>query len=266
MSSQTDAAMYDAKTILIPLAPLMGNPVGAAAALVTLRTLLESFGAISKVAEASSGDVLMVIYEDEKGADLARQAIYASAYGANYYGMAHGQDITNETQETMTPEVPSLSAAKAELDELAALKETFMCPTTATLGVASEHSNSADSDTVSDGTESSRETPTAAKLCSIQSFARSEVRWDLLANDKETRTVLQLRGLPRAMSQPGKFEALLTSKGLSELTKKVRVQPCKGSARFCTALVQAKDCEAVKKNHKVLPRETVHRFYFACFR
>jgi hypothetical protein len=219
-------AAAESNCLYLPLVNLMAsaaNPTEAAVALVALRKDLERFGSISKVSELEGDNsVLKVAYVDEAAAAKAREAF------------AHATHFQWQLTQLSNKEAATKKQEK--------LDEAFMCRTAATLSSLNESSD----DESGAESPSTPTTPDCAKPRSILTFELSQLNWQRLSKDQEWRTVLQLRGLPQKMGQPGVLEALLASKGLSELVEKVKVQQNK-KTRFCSALLHARNSEGVAK-------------------
>lgn len=218
-------AVAEANCLYLPLVNLMAaaaNPTEAAVALVALRKDLERFGSISKVSELEGDNsVLKVAYVDEAAAAKAREAFAHATHFQWQLTQLGNKDVTK---------------TQGKLDE------AFLCRTAATLSSLSDNSD----EESGEESPSTPTTPDCAKPRSILTFELSQLNWQRLSKDQEWRTVLQLRGLPQKMGQPGVLEALLAAKGLAELVEKVKVQQNK-KTRFCSALLHARNSEGVAK-------------------
>lgn len=216
-------AVAETNCLYLPLVNLMAaaaNPTEAAVALVALRKDLERFGSISKVSELEGDNtVLKVAYVNEDAAAKAREA-FAHATQWQLTQLSN-KDVTQRQEK---------------------LDEAFLCRTAATLSSLSDNSD----EESGEESPSTPTTPDCAKPRSILTFELSQLNWQRLTKDQEWRTVLQLRGLPQKMGQPGVLEALLAAKGLAELVEKVKVQQNK-KTRFCSALLHARNSEGVAK-------------------
>jgi hypothetical protein len=73
----------------------------------------------------------------------------------------------------------------------------------------------------------------------VNDLRMSQVRWDDLASNREWRTALHLRGLPKIMCEPGVLRSVLQSQGLLDKVESLRVLPTKGK-QLCNVLLNAK--------------------------
>jgi len=80
----------------------------------------------------------------------------------------------------------------------------------------------------------------ASRICT------SQLNWDDLAAKRERRTVLLLRGLPTALCDEAAFKALLSTKDLLHLARRVKVPPTRGRS-VGYVLVEANSVDDVPK-------------------
>jgi len=80
----------------------------------------------------------------------------------------------------------------------------------------------------------------------MHSLRLSELRWDALANRREQRRTLHLRGLPAKLCGVGALEVLLKAEGLWETVADLRILPRKASQPGC-AVLSAKDSLDVQR-------------------
>lgn len=74
----------------------------------------------------------------------------------------------------------------------------------------------------------------------------SQLNWEDLAAKREHRTVLLLRGLPKALCDETAFRALLSTKDMLRLVRRVKVPPTRGRSVGCV-LVEVNSVEEVPK-------------------
>jgi len=87
---------------------------------------------------------------------------------------------------------------------------------------------------------------TVARPRKVHDLMMSQLRWEDLASNREWRTALQLRGLPKVMCDTRILKAFLESNGLLDLVASVQVMPTKGKQLGC-AIVNAKAVRDVPK-------------------
>mmetsp|Transcript_104800 Transcript_104800/g.208251 ORF Transcript_104800/g.208251 Transcript_104800/m.208251 type:complete len:364 (+) Transcript_104800:61-1152(+) len=80
----------------------------------------------------------------------------------------------------------------------------------------------------------------------MHSLRLSELRWDALANKREQRRTLHLRGLPPKFCRAGALEVLLKAEGLWEAVANLRLLPRKAAQPGC-AVLAAKDSTDVQR-------------------
>jgi len=75
-----------------------------------------------------------------------------------------------------------------------------------------------------------------AKPRYVDQLRLSQVRWEDLANHQERRTVLQLRGLPPRLCQPGALKALMLAQGLLDKVARLSIAPGRLGRPGCAKL------------------------------
>jgi len=141
----------------------------------------------------------------------------------------------------------SVALASASVGELSVLS------TCDSSSIAGEHEQSEDSESASD-LKSEAFTIAAQEsahnrqslLCCRGCLRESQLQWDDLASGRECRTSLLLRGLPSALCEPGKLQALLDVNGLLELVSSVRVSGTRGRS-VGHAVVTSKTVDGVPR-------------------
>lgn len=90
------------------------------------------------------------------------------------------------------------------------------------------------------------ERPKSDQPHKVHSLEMSRLHWDALSNDREWRTTLLFRGLPRELSVAGALEELFKSCGLWESVERIRVIPCRGR-NLTSAYVKVSAVDRVAK-------------------
>jgi len=80
----------------------------------------------------------------------------------------------------------------------------------------------------------------------MQGTRLSEIRWDALANRREQRRVLNLRGLPSKLSTADALHAWLRAEGLGHTVEDLKVLPGKAGRLGC-AVVRAREAADVER-------------------
>jgi len=80
----------------------------------------------------------------------------------------------------------------------------------------------------------------------MQGTRLSEIRWDALANRREQRRVLNLRGLPSKLSTADALRAWLRAEGLGHIVENVKVLPGK-AGRLACAVLRAREAADVER-------------------
>jgi len=80
----------------------------------------------------------------------------------------------------------------------------------------------------------------------MQSTRLSEIRWDALANGREQRRVLNLRGLPSKLSTADALRAWLRAEGLGHAVEDLKVLPGKAGRLSC-AVLRAREAADVER-------------------
>jgi len=88
--------------------------------------------------------------------------------------------------------------------------------------------------------------PVHSVPCFVHDLRLSQINWDDLANDREKRTALHLRGLPSKLCEVTTLTSLLQSKNLGEFVSGVQVLPSK-SERIGCVIIHAASVEHVAK-------------------
>jgi len=92
--------------------------------------------------------------------------------------------------------------------------------------------------------------PTDVKPRKMHSSRLSEIRWEALANRREQRRVLNLRGLPSKLCTTEALHAWLRAEGLGDTVEDLKVFPGKAERLGC-AVVRAREVADVERLAKL---------------
>jgi len=81
----------------------------------------------------------------------------------------------------------------------------------------------------------------------IHDLRMSQLRWDYLANKREWRTTLHLRGLTKKLMEPKALETLLSLNGLSDAVARIKVVQSRGGKQLGCAILEATSVDQVQK-------------------
>jgi len=81
----------------------------------------------------------------------------------------------------------------------------------------------------------------------IHDLRMSQLRWDDLANKREWRTTLHIRGLTKRLMEPRALETLLRLNGLSDAVARIKLVQSKGGKQLGCAIVEATSVDHVQR-------------------
>mmetsp|Transcript_108068 Transcript_108068/g.230753 ORF Transcript_108068/g.230753 Transcript_108068/m.230753 type:complete len:361 (-) Transcript_108068:143-1225(-) len=208
---------------------------------------LERFGEVCRidVIESSSSEeearLLEVSFFDVRAAVAAKAAFGDSCSFAPQHGQRHLRLLGSAGLEVAELSGVSNISQTEEGDFVVEFFDSRSAAKAANFAYAQLMPN--------EGSTQSTPSPPPTKVTrprKVHDLMMSQLRWEDLASNREWRTALQLRGLPKVMCDTRILKAFLEANGLLDLVASVRVMPTKGKQLGC-AIVNAKAVRDVPK-------------------
>lgn len=186
----------------------------AAVSILNLRRRIETFGKVSHVSELE-GELggMMVAYEDPQAAAKAREDFKLL-----------------QVPTSATISLPPVAAEDSSVD---------------TLSETSQETTASDSGSWSPLLESPLQ-GASSKPYVLKGLELNQICWDRFASQKEWRTCLQLRGLPKRLCEKRALQAFLLQHGLMSDVQKVEVR-AKIGPRVGSAVLNASSIDGAER-------------------
>jgi len=208
----------------------------AAISILHLRRRIETFGKVRQVSELEGGlGGMMVAYEDPQAAAKAREAFGS----CKLQSVEDGNWLKDDAFYSCAEDLKLLQA-----------------PTSATISlplVAAEDSSSVDSlsetsqeSTASDSGSWAPLQGASSKPYVLKGLELNQICWDRFASQKEWRTCLQLRGLPKRLCEKRALQAFLLQHYLMSDVQKVEVR-AKIGPRIGSAVLYASSVDGAER-------------------
>lgn len=192
---------------------------------------------VASIESTEDGDFLLEFFDVRVAAKVAATAYYAAGGSGKAATLSSLPALVATDSLSSLPPLAAVGAQAATLPSLPALaaEDAF----------ASQGSDarSGDLPPCSDGAPEAQPAPKrglAARMCT------SQLNWDDLAAKRERRTALLLRGLPKALCDEAAFKALLSTKDMLRMVRRVKVPPTRGRS-VGYVLVEASSVDDVPK-------------------
>jgi len=218
------------------------SPTEVAIQTVKLRQDLEAFGHVREVSEVWLEDekpMLRVLYADDEAAKKAKEALGS---------VVHEPSVENATCPRSTQEEASASDEDISSTTASSQWERSMTGMTEMLDSAPVYLQAPEAPLEAPNEEASSTTSeVSVEPRKIIDFRLSQLSWDDLAKNRELRTTLKLRGLPRHLCSEEALEALLGSFGLAQFVEWIQEPPPGGVGRLGWVIINATGQEGVEK-------------------